>query len=47
VIAGDEGDDRIQVVGGGFDRVSCGDGKDTVFADATDALAPDCEDVRR
>ena len=40
IIDGDEGDDRIQVVGGGFDRVSCGDGNDIVFADATDEVAP-------
>ena len=35
------------VVAGGFDRVSCGPGTDTVYADATDELAPDCEIVKR
>ena len=35
------------VVGGGFDRVSCGPGSDTVYADVTDEVATDCEVVNR
>jgi hypothetical protein len=35
------------VVGGGFDRVSCGDGQDVVFADVGDEVNANCEDVRR
>ncbi|MEA2256064.1 MAG: hypothetical protein QOG35_2109, partial [Solirubrobacteraceae bacterium] len=34
-------------IAGGFDRVSCGDGFDVVFADVTDEVKADCEDVRR
>ena len=45
-VFGDAGDDRINVVGGGRDTVDCGDGTDVVFADASDVIAPDCEDVR-
>jgi hypothetical protein len=33
------------MVGGGFDTVTCGPGFDRVYADATDRVAPDCEDV--
>ena len=47
VVSGDEGDDRISVVDGSIDRVSCGGGADTVFADVIDVLAADCENVRR
>jgi len=46
-VQGGAGDDTIQVVAGGFDRVSCGPGTDTVYADATDEIAPDCEIVKR
>ena len=47
MIAGGPGNDRIQAVGGGIDRVDCGDGVDVVFADVDDAVNPNCEDVRR
>jgi Ca2+-binding RTX toxin-like protein len=47
VVSGDEGDDRISVVDGSVDRVTCGDGADTVFADVADVVAADCEVVRR
>ena len=40
VIAGEEGDDRIHAVGGGFDRISCGDGFDVVFADVRRRRSP-------
>jgi Ca2+-binding RTX toxin-like protein len=46
-VDGGDGDDRINVVTGGFDRVTCGPGADVVFADPGDLVAPDCEDVRR
>ena len=47
MLAGGEGDDRIQAVGGGFDRIDCGPGTDLVFADVDDAVNPSCEQVRR
>jgi Ca2+-binding RTX toxin-like protein len=47
VIEGGAGDDRINVVAGSIDAVSCGPGKDTVFASAGDVVNLDCEDVRR
>ena len=37
-IEGGAGNDRINAIGGGFDRVSCGDGQDVVFADVTDEV---------
>ena len=46
-IEGGPGNDRINAIGGGFDRVSCGDGQDVVFADVTDEVNANCEDVRR
>jgi hypothetical protein len=45
-IEGAAGNDRINVVAGGFDRVSCGDGQDVVFADVSDQVNGNCEDVR-
>ena len=47
VVAGGPGNDRIQAVGGGIDRIDCGDGVDVVFADVDDVVNPNCEDVRR
>ncbi len=41
------GNDRVDVAGGGRDRVSCGLGLDLVAADSTDRLAVDCELVSR
>ena len=41
------GNDRIDVTGGGRDRVSCGPGADLVAADGSDSLAADCEVVSR
>ncbi len=46
-IDGGPGDDRINVVHGDHDVVVCGPGTDTVFADSGDAVARDCENVRR
>ena len=46
VIAGEDGDDRIQVVGLGVDRVDCGEGNDTVYAGPEDIVAANCESVR-
>jgi len=46
-IHGGPGNDRINVVHGSRDRVICGPGDDIVFADSTDAIAKDCESVRR
>jgi hypothetical protein len=46
---GDAGNDTINVFGDGStfgnDTVNCGDGVDTVYADATDTVAADCENV--
>jgi uncharacterized protein DUF4430 len=39
--------DRVNVRGGGRDRVSCGDGVDRVRADRGDRLSSDCEEVFR
>jgi hypothetical protein len=44
---GGPGDDRINVVHGGHDVVICGPGSDVVFVDSGDAVARDCEGVRR
>ena len=41
------GNDRIDVAGGGLDRVSCGPGSDLVAADSSDKLSADCEVVSR
>ena len=47
-VDGGRGKDSILVAGDGrVDRVRCGRGKDTVFADPVDRIAPDCETVRR
>jgi hypothetical protein len=45
-ISGGIGNDRIDVRDGKADRVSCGKGRDTVFADRFDRIARDCERVR-
>ena len=46
-IQGGPGDDRINVVRGETDSVTCGAGKDVVFADPNDHVARDCESIRR
>ncbi len=46
-VRGGSGDDRINVVRGEYDIVVCGSGKDVVFADITDRVARDCEQIRR
>jgi hypothetical protein len=46
-IDGGPGDDRINVVQGGHDVVICGPGSGGVFVDSGDAVARDCESVRR
>lgn len=51
---GGPGNDRLnsgpgadRITGGrGVDRINCGPGNDTVFGDASDTIATDCEDVR-
>jgi Ca2+-binding RTX toxin-like protein len=45
--AGGAGDDLIDARGDRGDVVSCGDGNDTVMADAADSIALDCETVDR
>ena len=45
--AGGAGDDSIDARGDRGDVVSCGDGNDTVMADAADSIALDCETVDR
>jgi Ca2+-binding RTX toxin-like protein len=47
VLAGQDGDDTIYSRDHSVDTVSCGSGVDTVFADATDVVSPNCETVRR
>jgi Ca2+-binding RTX toxin-like protein len=42
-ISGDAGDDVILARDGEVDRIACGDGVDSVVADAQDAVAADCE----
>jgi hypothetical protein len=42
-----DGDDTADVRDGFADRVSCGDGADTVQADTLDEVRPDCETVTR
>jgi BNR repeat-like domain len=44
-VAARAGNDRIDVAGGGLDRVSCGRGSDLVAADSSDKLSADCEVV--
>jgi hypothetical protein len=46
-VSGGEGDDRISLLNNDVDHVSCGPGNDTVFVDAGDVVASDCESVRR
>jgi BNR repeat-like domain len=46
-IAALAGNDRIDVAGGGLDRVSCGLGSDLTAADSGDKLSSDCEVVSR
>jgi Ca2+-binding RTX toxin-like protein len=46
-VAGGAGDDSIDVQGNRADVVSCGEGNDTVLANASDAVSPDCENVDR
>ncbi len=46
-IDGGSGNDRINVVDHRVDRVTCGPGRDIVFADPVDRVARDCESVRR
>ena len=41
------GRDVVRVAVGGRDSVSCGTGRDTVFADRADAVSRDCEIVHR
>jgi hypothetical protein len=43
VISGDAGDDVILARDGEVDQIACGDGVDSVVADAQDAVAGDCE----
>ncbi len=42
-----EGNDRIDVRGGGRDVVDCGPGHDMVIADRGDRIARNCERVLR
>ena len=46
-IAGTAKVDRVDVLYGGTDRVTCGRGVDVVTADPADRIAPDCELVTR
>ena len=46
-VAGGDGDDSINLIDGVIDRVDCGTGFDTVFADVDDEVGSSCEDVRR
>ena len=43
VLSGDAGDDIVLARDGETDRISCGDGVDSVVADPQDVVAPDCE----
>jgi hypothetical protein len=43
VLSSDAGDDIVLARDGETDRISCGDGVDSVVADAQDVVAPDCE----
>ena len=45
-INGEAGDDFIDATAGGADTVSCGTGNDTVWVDAADSAATDCEVVQ-
>jgi BNR/Asp-box repeat len=46
-IKGTKGADRIDVIGRGLNKVSCGKGIDVVTADQVDRIARDCEFVSR
>ncbi len=46
-LLGNEGDDTIDARDGEIDTVQCGNGNDTVLADAADTVAGDCENVDR
>jgi Tol biopolymer transport system component len=46
-VRGSRLNDVIRVPGGGVDRVTCGRGRDTVYADRRDIVAHDCERVLR
>jgi Ca2+-binding RTX toxin-like protein len=43
VVGGGDGNDTIDVQGGGADTVTCGPGNDIVRYDASDTVAADCE----
>ncbi|HEV2814951.1 MAG TPA: calcium-binding protein [Solirubrobacteraceae bacterium] len=45
VVSGGIGNDTVELRDGFTDRVTCGNGADTVFADTFDVVAPDCESV--
>jgi hypothetical protein len=47
VVAAGAGADRVNARDGARDQISCGAGRDTVRADRVDAVARDCEVVRR
>lgn len=42
-----DGDDRVAAHNGSVDKISCGSGSDTVYADPADNVAADCESVDR
>jgi hypothetical protein len=46
-LAGQDGDDTMYSRDRRVDTVSCGAGADTAFADANDAVSPNCENVNR
>lgn len=46
-LLGGAGNDTIRAVDGEPDTISCGEGRDRVFADPQDVVAGDCEVVRR
>jgi hypothetical protein len=46
-ISAGPGNDTLRTVNGASDEISCGSGDDTVVADQTDIVDPDCEHVTR
>lgn len=46
-ISGGGGRDLVRARDGARDRIACGPGRDVVYADTSDVVAADCEDVRR
>lgn len=46
-VDGGDGDDTISARNGRADQIFCGNGNDTVIADASDIVAADCENVTR